>query len=151
MLSVAMIARAADKPGDEERVTNAAHAADGLAGAADIDFEQMLNSGNRNFLGSITENGGTARAVHASLRQDAGRIVIEMGEIKGKYAEAALLIRELFNTADAEMELVLGVDPIDDDFEAKVAEHRARVAKIRGKLQPLLPSGVTLLEPFAKK
>ena len=75
------------------------------------------------------------------------KAVAEMGEVKGKYAEAALLVRDLARLGNAEMEMVLGLDPIDEDFAKKAEEHRGRVAQVRAKLLPLFPADPEPTDP----
>jgi hypothetical protein len=145
-LALVVTCRGADDAEIERKVAAAIHAADGLVTVAEYDLYHLIRDESRNFLGSMTENGGTVRAGHSALKEDIEKTVEKMGEVIGKYAEAALLVRELALLGASEMELVLGFDPIDEDFVKKAAELRSRVAQVRVKLKPLLPPGVTIRE-----
>ncbi len=131
----------------ERKVTAAIRAADRLATAAEYDLAHLIRDENRNFLGATSEKGGTVRAGHTALKADVEKVVAELGEVKGKLAEAAQQVRELARLGSAEMEMVLGLDPIDDDFVSKSAEYRGRVAQVREKLKPLLPADAESTDP----
>jgi hypothetical protein len=138
-LALSCVCLADDQAETERRVTAAYHAASGLVGTAEYDLGHLIHDENRRFLDEKTENGGTIRAGHSAVKADLEKVVAELGDVMGKFAETAALIRELARLGSAEMELVLGSAPIDRAFVGKAAELGGQTMRINAKLFLLLP------------
>jgi hypothetical protein len=128
-------------------VIAAIEAADGLSTLSERDLAVIARDMNRDRFQQESTDGGTLLDGRWGLRLKTERIVLAMGEVKGKYAELALLVRELWNLADAEAALVTGAEPIDDAFAARTSELMAKTAALRAKMRRLLPAGVEVGEP----
>lgn len=141
--------RANELSSDEERYVAAIQAVDVLCALSEFDLAVLIRQQGRAFLSQIGERGKTLLDSRQWVRREAERIVNALGEVKGKNAEAALLMRELWHLADAESEMVTGLDPIDEAFAVRAKELAAKTAEIRARLKPLLTGAINLTEPVA--